>query len=79
MSEERRLEVIRLQEAERKRLEEVESLQKNGDELRRQLKETVEANDLVVRTAKEHEHEHEQLVGNLIAEVERVNELILGT
>ena len=35
VSEERRLEVVRLQEAEKKRLEEAESLRKNGDELRR--------------------------------------------
>ena len=78
LSEERRLEVVRLQEADKKRLEEVESLRKNGDELRRQLKESIEANDSVARTAMECEHEHEQLVGSLIAEVERVNELILG-
>ena len=85
VSEERRLEVVRLreevkrlQEAEKQRLGEVESLQKNGDDLRRQLKESVDANDLIVRTAKDHELEHEQLVGVLIAEVERVNELILG-
>ena len=86
MSEERRLEVVRLgeevkrlREAEKKRLGEVESLRKNGDELRRQLKEAVDANDPVVRTAKERELEHEQLVSGLIAEIERVNELILGT
>ena len=86
MSEERRLEVVRLgeevkrlREAEKQRLGEVESLRLNGDELRRQLKEAVDANDLIVRTAKECELEHEQLVGSLIAEVERINELILGT
>ena len=86
VSEERRLEVVRLaeevkglREAEKKRLGELESLRKNGDELRHQLKEAVDANDLVVRTAKEHELEHEQLVGGLIVDVENVNELILGT
>ena len=86
VSEERRLEVVRLEEevkrlheVEKQRLDEVETLRKNGDDLRRQLKEAVDANDLVVRTAKECELEHEQLVGGLIAEIERVNELILGT
>ena len=86
MSEERRLEVVRLgeevkrlQEAEKRRLGEVESLRKNGDELRRQLKESVDANDQIVQTAKAHELEHEQLVSSLVEEVERVNELILGT
>ena len=86
VSEERRLEVARLseevkklQEAEKQRLVEVESLWENGDDLRRQLKEAVDANDLVVRMAKECELEHKQLVGVLITEIERVNELILGT
>ena len=68
-----------MQEAEKRRLGEVETLRKNGDDLRRQLKESVDANDLIAWTAKERELEHEQLVGGLIAEVERVNELILGT
>ena len=84
--EERRLEVVRLaehvkklQEAEKQRLGKVETLRKNRDDLRRQLKESIDANDLIARTAKERELEHEQLVGGLIAEVERVNELILGT
>ena len=86
MSEEHRLEVSRLakevkrlQEAERQRLVEVETLQKNGEDLRRQLKESVDAHDQTARAAKERELEHEQLVGGLISEVERVNELILGT
>ena len=84
--EERRLEVVRLaeqvkklQEAEKQRLGKVETLRKNRDDLRRQLKESIDANDLIARTAKERELEHEQLVGGLIAEVEHVNELILGT
>ena len=86
VSEERRLEVAqlaeevkKLREAKKQRMTEVESLRKNGDELRRQLKEAVDASDLVVRTAKERELEHEQLVGGLIAEIERINGLILGT
>ena len=69
VSEEHRLEVVRLeeevkrlQEAEKKRLGEVETLRKNGDDLRRRLKESVDANDLIARTAKECELEHEQLV-----------------
>ena len=84
--EERRLEVVRLaeqvkklQEAEKQRLGKVETLRKNRDDLRRQLKESIDANDLIARTAKERELEHEQLVGGLIAEIEHVNELILGT
>ena len=65
VSEERRLEVVRLgeevkrlQEAEQRRLGEVESLRKNGDELRCQLKESVDANDLIVQAAKARELEH---------------------
>ena len=84
--EERRLEVVRLaeqvkklQEAEKQRLGKVETLRKNRDDLRRQLKESIDANYLIARTAKERELEHEQLVGGLIAEIEHVNELILGT
>ena len=57
---------------------EAESLRKNADELRIQLKESVEANDQIVQAAKARELEHEQLVGGLIKEVERVNELIPG-
>ena len=49
-----------------------------ADDLRLQLKESVERNDLIIQTAKARELEHEQLVGGLIKEVERVNELILG-
>ena len=85
-SEERRLEVVRLaeevkrlQEAEKQRLGEVETLRMNGEDLRRQLKESVDAHDQTSRVSRERELEHEQLVGSLISEVERINELILGT
>ena len=84
-SEERRLEVVRLgeeakrsREAEHRMRGEIESLRENANELRIQLKESVEANDQIVRAAKAQELEHEQLVGGLIKEVERVNDLILG-
>ena len=81
MSEERRLEVVRLGEGE-KRLQEaerrIESLRENADNLRSQLKESVERNDLIVQTAKAREAEHERLVSGLVEEVGRVNELILG-
>ena len=85
MSEERRLEVVRLgeevnklQEADQRRQGEFESLRKNADELRSQLKESIDSNDQIVQAAKARELEHEQLVGGLIREIERVNELILG-
>ena len=68
----------KLREAEQRRQGEVESLRKNADELRRQLKESIDTNDQIVQAAKAHELEHEQLVGGLIREAERVNELILG-
>ena len=71
-------EATKLQETERQRRGEVESLRENADELRIQLKESVESNDQIVQVSKAHEIEHEQLVGGLIKEVERVNELILG-
>ena len=68
-SEERRLEVDRLavevkrlQEAEKQRLSEVETLRKNGEDLRLKLKEAVNAHDETAKEAKEREQEHEQLV-----------------
>ena len=86
VSEERRLEaarlaeeVKRLQEAEKQRLGVVETLRKNGEDLRRKLKEAVDAHDQTVQATKERELEQEQLVRGLVSEAERVNELILGT
>ena len=86
VSEERRLEVDRLseevkklREAEKQRMTEVESLWKNGDELRCQLKEPVDAHDETIKAAKERELEHEQLVRSLVSEAESVNEIIFGT
>ena len=86
VSEERRLEVARLseevkklREAEKQRMAEVESLRENGDDLRRQLKEAMDAHDKTAKAAKEHEIEHEQLVRSLVSKAERVNEIILGT
>ena len=69
----------KLREAEKKRMAEVESLQENGDDLRRQLKEAMDAHDETAKAAKKRELEHEQLVAGFIAEIEHVNELILGT
>ena len=86
VSEERRLEAARLseevkklREAEKQRMTEVESLRKNGDELRRQLKEAVDAHDETVKAAKERELDHDQLVRSLVSEAESVNGIILGT
>ena len=86
VSEERRFEVTllreeveRLQEAEKQRLREVETLRKNGEDLRRKLKEVVDAHDQTVQATKERELEHEQLVRGLVSEAEHVNEVILGT
>ena len=86
VSEERRLEAARLaeevkqlQEAEERRLGEVETLRKNGEDLRRKLKEAVDAHDQTVQVTKERELEQEQLVRGLVSEAERVNGLILGT
>ena len=81
VSEERRLEVTRLreelkrlQEAEKQRLEEVETLRKNGEDLRRKLKEAVGAHDQTIQATTE----REQLVRGLVLEAERVNEIIIG-
>ena len=86
VSEERRREAVRLaeevkqlQEAEEWRLGEVETLRKNGEDLRRKLKEAVDAHDQTVQVTKERELEQEQLVRGLVSEAERVNGLILGT
>ena len=85
VSEEHRLEVVRLEEevkklreAEKQRLDEVESLRKNGEDLRLKLKEAVETHDETTKAAKERELEHEQLVRSLVSEAERVNKIILG-
>ena len=85
VSEELRLEIVRLreevkqqQEAEKQRLAEVETLRKNGEDLKVKLKEAVDAHDQTMQAAKEHELETEKLVGGLVAEMERVNQTILG-
>ena len=66
VSEEHRLElnrlaeeVKRLEEAEKKRLSEAETLRKNGEDLRRKLKEATDAHDQTVKETKEREFEHE--------------------
>ena len=68
VSEERRLEaarlaeeVKRLQETEKQRLGVVETLRKNREDLRRKLKEAVDAHDQTVQATKEHELEQEQI------------------
>ena len=85
VSEERHLETVRLAEeverlrkAEKQRMSEVETLRKNGEDLRLKLAEAVAAHDETAKAAKERELAHEQLVSGLVAEVEHVNELILG-
>ena len=84
VSEERRLEVVRLaeevkrlREAEKQRLSEVESLRMNGEDLRLKLKEAMNAHDETVKAAKERELEHEQLVSSLVSEAKCVNRTIL--
>ena len=71
-------EVARLREAEKQKLSEVETLRKNGEDLRLKLAEAVNAHDETAKATKERELAQEQLVGSLVAEVEHVNELILG-
>ena len=71
-------EVVRLREAEKQRLSEIETLRKNGDELRLLLSEAVYARDEAAKAAQEHELAQEQLTHGLVAEAERVNGLILG-
>ena len=85
VSEERRLENVRLaeenkrlREAEKQRLSEVENLRMNGEELRLKLKEAVDAHDETVKAAEARELEHERLVSGLVSEAEHVNEIILG-
>ena len=70
---------MREAETQRLRLNETKTLRKNGEDLRRKLKEVVDAHDQTVQAAKERELEHEQLVRGLVSEAERVNEVILGT
>ena len=85
VSEERRLENVRLAE-ENKRLQEavqqvkseVETLRMNGEDLRLKLKEAVDAHDETIRTAQACKLEHERLVSGLVSEAERVNAIILG-
>ena len=69
--EEHRLEVVRLREevehlreAEEQRLAEVETLRKNGEDLRVKLKEEVDAHDRTSQAAKEHDFEIEKLVAS---------------
>ena len=68
----------RLREAEKQRQSEVETLRKNGEDLKLKLKEAVDAHDETVKAAKAREFEHEQLVSGLVSEAERVNVIILG-
>ena len=71
-------EVERLREAEKRRLSEVETLRKNGEDLRLKLAEAVKAHVETAEAARERELAQEQLVSSLVADVEHVNELILG-
>ena len=71
-------EVVRLREVDKQRLSKIESLRKNGEDLRLQLAEAVNAHDETAKAAREHEFTQEQLARSLVAEVEQVNELILG-
>ena len=50
----------------------------NGEDLKLKLKEAVDAHDETAKAARARELEHEQLVGGLVSEVERINEIILG-
>ena len=68
-SEERRLENVRLaeenkrlQEAEKQRQSEVETLRMNGEDLKLKLREAVDAHDETIKVAKMREVEHEQLM-----------------
>ena len=70
--------VVRLREAEKRWLGENEALRKNGDELKLLLTEAVRARDEAAKEAREHELTQDQIARNLVAEVERVNKLILG-
>ena len=65
VSEERRLENVRLaeentrlREAEKQRQSEVETLRMNGEDLKLKLKEAVDAHDETVKVAKARELEH---------------------
>ena len=71
-------EVVRLREVEKQRLSEIETLRKNGEDLRLQLAEAVNAHDETTKAARERELAQEQLTRSLVAEVESMNELILG-
>ena len=71
-------EVARLREAEKQKLSKIETLRKNGEDLRLKLAEAVNAHDETTKVAKEHELVQKQLVSSLVADVEHVNELILG-
>ena len=69
VSEERRLEatrlaeeVKRLKEAEKQRLSVVETLRKNGEDLRLKLKEAVDAHDQTVQATKERELDRKSVV-----------------
>ena len=68
----------RLQEMEEQRRNEVETLRMNGEDLRLKLKEAMNAHDETAKAAKGRELEHEQLVGSLVSEAERINEIIRG-
>ena len=66
-------------EAEKQRLDEVETLRKNMEDLKLKLKEAIDAHDQTVLATKERELKNELLVRGLSSEAERVNEAILGT
>ena len=63
---------------EKQRLAEVETLRKNGEDLKLKLKEAIDAHDQTFLATKERELENKQLVRGLVAEAERVEQAILG-
>ena len=73
-----REEVEWLRKADEQWLAEVETLRKNGEDLRGKLKEAVEAHDRTVQAAKEHKVSTQKLVDSLVAEAECVEQAILG-
>ena len=59
-------------------MDEVETLRKNGEDLKLKLKQAIDAHDQTVLVTKERELENEQLVRGLVSEAERVDQAILG-
>ena len=68
----------RLQKIEMQRLAEVDSLRRNGEDLRVKLKEAVDAHDQTVQAAKTHELENEKLLNGLVVEARRMDQAILS-